>query len=438
MENDIKVTVNPSWTSFQKIAFRFSFVFFILHEVFGEGTYIISFGFTRAIISGIFAFTEKIFLGPCKWLNDHVFHFHYVPLSYTTFTPVLRTVRDASYLLIAIVICVIWTFIHRKKSGYNNLFYKFSRTQVIYLSCIMFSYGILKVFPAQMRFPSFADLHRPLGDLSPFELIWTTLGYGTPYQVFSGLLETLGAVLILFRRTRLAGLLTIAIVLINVMLLNYTYHIGVLVFSFYLFLITIFLLAPYTPRLLNLLFGATPVMQFRNEIVPKRVKPGVSRILIGVFMTTYVFAHIYYTYDRYERGKANASKEYSIVKNYIVGNDTLKLIKDDTSTWQIWGEGVMNGKRLVTINTMKYGADKTYIISRDSSRQVLTLQPQGQKDSTALTFNYVTMGKATWHLTGTIGDKPVKVELERVNPDTMLNLLKIKRNVIDTDDSAPY
>jgi hypothetical protein len=48
------------------------------------------------------------------------------------------------------------------------------------------------------------------------------------------------------------------------------------------------------------------------------------------------------------------------------------------------------------------------------------------------------MGKATWHLTGTIGDKPVKVELERVNPDTMLNLLKIKRNVIDTDDSAPY
>ena len=434
MRKDVHLRSDLHWTPLQKITFRFFFVFLILQEAFAEGLYIISFSYTRNITLGIVSLTEKIFVAPCLWLNDHIFHLNYVPGSWSTFTLTLHTIRDIAYFFIAFLVCLLWSVFDRKRPNYNKLYNRFSQSQVIILSVFMFSYGIIKIFPVQMRFPSFTDLHRSVGDLTPFELIWTTFGYGTPYQVFCGFFESLGAILILFNRTRLAGLLAIAIVLINVILLNYTYQVGVLILSFTILLITLFLLAPYAHQLFDFFFKDSSLTKFKNEITSEKPKLRVSQVLLVLLMGSFLLSLVFNAYKRYTDNKtAHNSRKYSLIKNHIVNNDTLKPIENDTLRWRSWNERISDGKRFVTISTMKRDVSPTYELRRDSSRQILMLHPLRQKNSATLTFNYINTDYENWSLIGTIQGKKVKVDLQMINPDTIMKLLKVKRTVLPTD-----
>ena len=282
--------------------------------------------------------------------------------------------------------------------------------------------------------PAFSELNRTVGELSPYELIWITFGYGAPYQVFCGFFEGLGAILILFNRTRLAGLFMLSIVLMNVILINYTYQVGVLIFSIYLFLITLFLLAPYTGPLLQFFLNVRFSKQTFINYVPvknfKLLKTG-SFILMGVFFLTHVYAaNAKYT----KRKNLENSKQLSLVKNYILDNDTLKSIENDARCWKIWSESIVNGKRSLTITTMKPGADINYRIEQDSAKQILTLHPANPADSNTLHFSYTNIDHTNWSLEGTIQHKNLKVEFRRINPDTVLTLLKVRRDIIVFDD----
>ena len=437
IKNDMLHEKNDQWTVLQKIAFRFFFVFLILQFVFSEGLYIVSFGYTRGSAMRLFRLAEKIFTQPCLLLNDHVFHFKYIPTGLTTFSPSLQSIRSIVYLFVTCLSCLVWTIADRKRINYNKLLYWFSQCMIIILSCIMFSYGIIKVFPVQMSFPSFTDLHTSIGDLSPFELIWATFGYGKPYQVFCGFFELAGAILILFNRTRAAGLLLVLIVMINVILLNYTYQIGVLIFSFYILLIIVFLLAPYIRQFFLFFLTDRPVERFQNKYVPgKEFKLKLLRVVAMIFVCFFFLSHILYAYNRYTKtGHINRSNQYSLIKNYVVNDDTLRLIENDTLCWRIWSEGLSGGKRLVTISTMKSGYDKIYQVEQDSSKHILSLKPLDQNDSTSFKFNYINIDSVIWHLEGINQQKNIKVDLQKINPDTVTRLLKIKRTVITFDDS---
>lgn len=427
---------SKQWTVLQKIVFRFFFVFLILQFLFAEGLYIVSFAYTRGSAMRLFRLAEKIFTHPCFWLNDHVFHFKYIPTSLTTFSPSLQSIRSIVYLFVACLCCLVWTIADRKRISYNKLLYWFSQCMIIFLSCIMFSYGIIKVFPVQMSFPSFTDLHTSIGDMSPFELIWTTFGYGKPYQVFCGFFELTGAILILFNRTRVVGLLLVLIVMFNVILLNYTYQIGVLIFSFYILIIILFLLAPYTRQFFLFFLTDKPVERFQNKYAPrKNFKLKLLRIGGMILVCFFFLSHILYAYNRYTKtDHINKSNQYSAIKNYIVNDDTLRLIENDTLCWRIWSEGLSDGKRFVTISTMKSGYDKIYQVEQDSTKHILSLKPLDQNDSTSLKFNYINIDSVIWHLEGINQQKNIKVDLQKINPDTVTRLLKIKRTVITFDD----
>ena len=45
--------------------------------------------------------------------------------------------------------------------------------------------------------PTLSQLATPLGDLLPMRLSWLFIGYSTPYQVFSGVMETVAGLLLL-------------------------------------------------------------------------------------------------------------------------------------------------------------------------------------------------------------------------------------------------
>lgn len=424
---------NHAWTAWQKTAFRFLFVFLTL-EMLTENFWGNLFGGTLVI----WRLSEKIFVAPCLWLNHHIFHFKYIAQSWTTFSGALHTIRDTVYLLFSCLACVVWTIFDRQRPNYDTLRYWFSQCVIMILSCIAFAYGVIKLFPVQMNSPTFIDLHKSVGDLSPFELLWTTFGYGRPYQIFTGFFELSGAILILFNRTRVAGLLIIISIMLNVIILNYTYQIGVLITSFYILLLASFLLIPYARQLAQFFFTNRPIGSLQNEYAPdKNLRNRILKVIGTLFICSSFLLNTRFAYNLYaKRETINQSRKYSLVKNYMVNNDTLRAVENDTICWRLWSERVTDGRRFVTIATMKQGVTQTYIMEQDTSHHHLTLHPFNQKDTASLNFIYADISKNDWMLEGDVRQRKIKVELLRINPDTMMNLLKAKRTIVTFDDES--
>ena len=118
-----------------------------------------------------------------------------------------------------------------------------------FLASILFGYGLMKVYPSQFGFPSFARLEMPYGDGSPMNILWNFIGSSHAYIVFSGVMEVLPALLLFTRRTALLGALLSATVMANVVLLNYCYDVPVKLLSTHLLVLSLALAAPDLWRL---------------------------------------------------------------------------------------------------------------------------------------------------------------------------------------------
>jgi hypothetical protein len=431
MESMHPTKTHSDWTVGQKIAFRFFFTYFTLQVL------------TDSFLGNLVGYTfdiwgpsAKIFTPPFLWLNRHLFHFRYIPASWTTFSDSLRTIRDILYLFLAALACVIWTLADKKRASYNALHYWFSQALLTGLSCIMFGYGIIKLFPVQMSPPSVMTLRRPLGDLSPFNLLWTSMGYGTPYEIFSGLIEVSGAILVLWKRTRPAGLLILLAALLNVMMLNYTYQIGVLDLSFLIFLIAAFLLAPNARSLAAFFFKGIAATPYADPYIPgKNRLTAVARTIMVLLIGFSFFANMRFACQTYvKRTTVNQTRRSSLIVEHIVNSDTLKMIEQDTLRWRLWLESTTEGKRKVTIVTMNPDVFKTYSLEQDSVGHILTLRPTSKKDSLPLLFTYLVKDETDWQLDGNIGQDHVRLKLQKIDPDTAFPLLRVRRRIIVAND----
>src|SRR5205085_6742361 len=154
---------------------------------------------------------------------------------------------------IAFIGMLIWSMLDRKKKDYSKLNYWLCLFTRYYVALVLFSYGIIKLFALQMSFPNYSQLATPLGDFLPMRLSWMFLGYSTPYQFFSGMMETLAGLLLLYRRTATLGGLLATAVFINVAVLNLSYDIPVKIYSIQLVTCCLFLLANESDRILHFL-----------------------------------------------------------------------------------------------------------------------------------------------------------------------------------------
>jgi hypothetical protein len=157
------------------------------------------------------------------------------------------------YLLVAAVVTVIWSVIDRRRPHHERLAWWLRQVVRYYVATFALSYGIIKIFALQMGFPTLSQLATPLGDFLPMRFSWMFIGYSVPYQVFSGVAETVAGVLLLYRRTVTAGLLAATGAFVNVVMINLAYDVPVKIFASHLLLACLFLLALDAPRLLNFL-----------------------------------------------------------------------------------------------------------------------------------------------------------------------------------------
>src|SRR5215831_13062713 len=193
----------PRWNLALRIAFRFWMIYL--------GLYCLA---TQAIIS--------LFTGPIGGLPDPATLWPLRPLISWTATHILHVnapltvfwgggsgstdcmfgwVTAFCLLTIATVATGVWSFLDRRRENYAEL-HKWLRLVIRFaLAGQMIGYGMAKVIPVQMAYPSLVRLLQPFGTLSPMGVIWSSMGAATAYQIFTGCVEVAGGVLLVVPRT---------------------------------------------------------------------------------------------------------------------------------------------------------------------------------------------------------------------------------------------
>jgi hypothetical protein len=343
MENSSSI---EPWSLTKKITFRFLFIFFFMMTslwsfipVVGDWLY------TYAYYPSFFV--QNYILGlhqPYKWVHPP--------------TGSGDTLDDwimvMTYIVVAIICSLVWSLFDKKHTHHTRLHNWLQIGLIYYLAYVLFGYGIQKLFVLQMPYPSMAQFYTPLGDFTPMRFSWMFIGYSAPYQFFGGFLETLGALLILFRRTRLLGLMILFGVMGNVVLLNFCYGIPVKYYSAFLWLIGIYLTVPYIPSILNFFFHQ---QRIEAETLPTPYTKKWQRYTrIGLKVAFVVYAIGMTTYQNYSWSNMvndvppldfnGAFDVHSFKRN---GVEVLSAV--DTTRWNqiIVGEGYQPGEGRGTI-----------------------------------------------------------------------------------------
>ncbi|MBX3241249.1 MAG: DoxX family protein [Chitinophagaceae bacterium] len=270
------------WGKWKRELFRIAFVFLLLLSVPLYGTY-----YKRL-------FSVSLFDIRFQDLFQLTYHVpgagHFAVFGVKSFTGWLLA------LVLAVIIGIIWGRLDKARKNYDTLYY-WGRVLLRYrLALGVIVYGIILLIPVQIPPPALSDLHTAYGDFLPWKIYYHSTGVAVAgYRQTIGAFEILGAVLLLWRRTVAIGTIIIAFILINVVLANFAYNIGDHLYSTYLLLISLVLLAHDLPRLYALLVKETrtyadrfqPVFSKRTKRLRVLAKAGFSVFSVAFLVLSY-------------------------------------------------------------------------------------------------------------------------------------------------------
>ena len=337
------------WKGYQKIGFRFALIFFILFIILLDWSaipifsYLYYYGNLSTILDSIIS-----------WVGKDLFHISYVIVS-----PYDAEHNDRTYVYIlyftmamsAIFGTIVWSLADRKRQDYNLLYYWLTVIIRYYLAFTMFLFGLYKFFKLQFPDLGFYSLTERVGDMSPMHLAWAFFGYSYGYNVFMGIAECAG-LLLLFRRTTTIGAILTMAALANVIAVNYSFDVHAKMYPTILFIMALFLLLRDAERIAQFFFTSkaislpvikAPVFQKQWMRVSKSV---LKIVVIGYFLISHVINNI--GYKEYEEERIKAISEYSgiyDVDSFIVNKDTLPM--ENPLRWQqlIVGDRMLDAVR---------------------------------------------------------------------------------------------
>jgi hypothetical protein len=138
--------------------------------------------------------------------------------------------------ILLVVSGVVYILFRKTFHAYEDTVHNFLRKfLVICLFLVFVKYGLDKVMLLQFPSPEPNILFTPLGELDKDILFWTSMGTSRLFNWVSGGLEIIGAISLLFYRTRRVGLMLLFLSATYIVLLNFSFNIGVKFFSLFLF-----------------------------------------------------------------------------------------------------------------------------------------------------------------------------------------------------------
>ncbi len=283
------------WSSLTRVGFRIAFIYFILFLFCdGNGSLFEQFPVVGGWIDG--KLTWPLFR-VAEFVSLHLFHFTGVG---ATFHPTgsgdtqVQWVLQLLFLVLALSGGLLWTAIAalrgNRRTEYQTLYA--TLRFLLRLTCGMFmlGYGLAKVFPLQMIPVSIAVLNEPVGNMSPMTFLWSLIGMNPAYEIVCGAAEVTGGILILFRRTALAGALVSVFVMTNVLLFNMFFDVPVKLFAANLLLALLFITLPDIPALFRFFWLHQPAAPVGVWVPPtsRRAFRITTRTVELVFTLTFL------------------------------------------------------------------------------------------------------------------------------------------------------
>jgi len=279
----------PKWSLAVRIGFRFCLIYL--------GLYCLATQIITSLLSSTQGadIPDPSTLWPLRpvvfWTAAHIFHVR-APLSLGGNSGsgdcMFGWVLAFCLLAIAVFATGIWSLVDRRREDYVRLhkwFWIFARFA---LAGQMINYGIFKVIPLQMPYPSLTRLLQPFGTFSPMGVLWTSIGASPFYEIFAGCAEVVGGLLLILPRTASFGALICLADMIQVFVLDMTYDVPVKLFAFHLILLACFLLAPDLPRLVSVLFlnratAPSPQVQLFRAVRTNRIVLA-AQVVLGLWL----------------------------------------------------------------------------------------------------------------------------------------------------------
>jgi hypothetical protein len=416
---DTLLPQNSSWNFLQKLLFRFFFIYFIIYTSPWE---------SLNIIPGI-DYLIGLYNQGFDWCviktNEHFFQVFGVKHVRQVFNGSGDTsfawAQNYFMVVVAALGALIWSVIDRKRKSYRQLNYLLCLFIRYSLALIAFGYGMDKIFAMQMPFPLTGQLATPLGDLLPMRFSWLFIGYSTPYQVFSGVMEVLVAMLLLYRRTTTLGVLIATAVFMNVMMLNLCYDIPVKLFSMNLVLMCLYLLANECRRIACFFVlnkTAPPCSVYDYPLTKKWMR--ITRIIIKLGVVFLLCKGFYETiqFNR-ERKATKIHKDFKPgvydVTKYVVNQDTMPALISDTLRWNdliIEDNGVGSINTKDTLFRRRYGRGY-FNFNVDTLQPIIHIKKTQQDTADILALHYLRPDSNTIQLWGKQKNDSVFIELKR-------------------------
>lgn len=127
--------------------------------------------------------------------------------------------------ILGLFLGVFWFFRESRRNALPILHVWSERFIRVWLSFMISGYGFAKVLKTQFQVPEFIkDI--PVGELHPFYLTWHYFGFSREYVLILAAVEIGGAVLLLFRQTKLLGACILFPTMLNIVFIDTYYHIS--------------------------------------------------------------------------------------------------------------------------------------------------------------------------------------------------------------------
>jgi hypothetical protein len=276
----------------------------------------------------------------------------------------------AIFVFVSILIAIVW----EKSKKKINLQKYFNTIIAFYLANSIINYGAAKIFHTQFQPPNYV-MDRPIGELSGFWLTWTYFGYSQTMAAILGWTQVLGAILLLFRSTRLIGVFILIPVMVNIDLIDHFYSISPLAY---------FNALHYTFLLFFLLFIDFEIIKKAIFHYSQSFDINLNNVLLNalrIFIVVFSFYKIYSLKNSFEKKTAfNGTWE---VQKYMNNNAEVKYgnPKFWSKIYFEWRYGCRFNVENKSFNDAKDISDKTL--------KVNFFNETGPADSMNLKFNFV-------------------------------------------------
>jgi hypothetical protein len=263
--------------------------------------------------------TRFLFLAPVAFIQDHFFPNAIKNIEFSSDSISLNILLGLLFIL-SFLSLLVMKFFRIRSAGIIPLF-KF--LSAYYMAAVLLKYGFDKVFKRQFYLPEPNILYSSFGSLTKDTLFWSTMGTSHLYSVATGFIEVITGLLILYKRTRIAGFCIAIGIVINIFLINIGFDISVKVFTLFLLMVLAFNLYPALKTIYAFFIQQRPVQLspalYQAIPVNKWIHAFSCAGIIGLILFPYISLGILND-DKAERPFLHGAYQ---IEHFLINNDSL-------------------------------------------------------------------------------------------------------------------